>query len=135
MENLFTHHEFDLNRDARAGVLRMLLISDFGGRDQWIPAQRRTRPMQFSSSNRVSDSTPGATRSASADVGDNVQALRDDISSLAESVKRLAADNRRYRNLGRMAVAVPPADTQRLLRGRRVPRVVGKGAVDRGPCR
>jgi ElaB/YqjD/DUF883 family membrane-anchored ribosome-binding protein len=47
--------------------------------------------MQFSSSNRVSDSTSG-TRSAAADVGDNVQALREDISSLAESVKRLAAE-------------------------------------------
>lgn len=48
--------------------------------------------MQFSSTNRTSDpSTPG-TRSAASDVGDNVQALRDDIASLAESVKRLAAE-------------------------------------------
>ena len=47
--------------------------------------------MQFSSSNRAPDSNPG-TRSASSDVGDNVQALREDISSLAESVKRLAAE-------------------------------------------
>ena len=47
--------------------------------------------MQFSSSNRAPDSTPG-TRSAASDVGDNVQALREDISSLADSVKRLAAE-------------------------------------------
>jgi len=47
--------------------------------------------MQFSSSNRAPDS-PSGTRSAAADVGDNVQALREDISSLAESVKRLAAE-------------------------------------------
>ena len=47
--------------------------------------------MQFSSSNRGSDSTPG-TRSAATDVGDNVQALREDIASLADSVKRLAAE-------------------------------------------
>jgi ElaB/YqjD/DUF883 family membrane-anchored ribosome-binding protein len=36
--------------------------------------------------------TPDQTRSAAGDVGDNVQALRDDISSLAASVKRLAAE-------------------------------------------
>jgi len=46
--------------------------------------------MQFSSTNRTSDTS--GPRSASSDVGDNVQALRDDISSLAESVKRLAAE-------------------------------------------
>jgi ElaB/YqjD/DUF883 family membrane-anchored ribosome-binding protein len=46
--------------------------------------------MQFSS-NRAPDTQSG-TRSAAADVGDNVQALREDISSLAESVKRLAAE-------------------------------------------
>jgi ElaB/YqjD/DUF883 family membrane-anchored ribosome-binding protein len=45
--------------------------------------------MQFSSTNRSAD--PG-TRSAAADVGDNVQALREDIASLAESVKRLASE-------------------------------------------
>ena len=47
--------------------------------------------MQFSSSNRDSDSKPD-TRSAASDVGDNVQALREDIASLAVSVKRLAAE-------------------------------------------
>ena len=48
--------------------------------------------MQFSSTDRASEpGTPGA-RSASADVGDNVQALREDIANLAESVKRLAAE-------------------------------------------
>jgi ElaB/YqjD/DUF883 family membrane-anchored ribosome-binding protein len=47
--------------------------------------------MQFSSTNRASDTTPG-TRTAATDVGDNVQALRDDISSLADSVKRLASE-------------------------------------------
>ena len=36
--------------------------------------------------------TPDSTRSAASDVGDNVQALRDDIASLATSVKRLAAE-------------------------------------------
>ena len=36
--------------------------------------------------------TPDPTRSAASDVGDNVQALRDDIASLAASVKRLAAE-------------------------------------------
>jgi len=46
--------------------------------------------MQFSS-NRSSDQQSGA-RSAASDVGDNVQSLRDDIASLAESVKRLAAE-------------------------------------------
>ncbi len=45
--------------------------------------------MQFS--NRASETNPGA-RSAASDVGDNVQALRDDISSLAEAVKRLASE-------------------------------------------
>ncbi len=47
--------------------------------------------MQFSSTNRAPDSGP-SSRSAASDVGDNVQALRDDISSLAESVKRLASE-------------------------------------------
>ena len=48
--------------------------------------------MQFSSTTRASDQgTPGA-RSAATDVGDNVQALREDISSLADSVKRLATE-------------------------------------------
>ncbi len=47
--------------------------------------------MQFSSANRTGDSNPGA-RQAASDVGDNVQALRDDIASLAESVKRLATE-------------------------------------------
>lgn len=50
--------------------------------------------MQFSSTTRASDAgTPGAARStAASDVGDNVAALRQDISSLADSVKRLAAE-------------------------------------------
>ncbi len=47
--------------------------------------------MQFSSANRTGESNPGA-RQAASDVGDNVQALREDISSLAESVKRLATE-------------------------------------------
>jgi ElaB/YqjD/DUF883 family membrane-anchored ribosome-binding protein len=48
--------------------------------------------VNFSSTPRASDpGTPGA-RSASSDVGDNVAALRQDISSLADSVKRLAAE-------------------------------------------
>jgi ElaB/YqjD/DUF883 family membrane-anchored ribosome-binding protein len=38
------------------------------------------------------NTTPDPTRSAASDVGDNVQALRDDIGSLAASVKRLAAE-------------------------------------------
>ncbi len=46
--------------------------------------------MQFSSTNRA-DPT-GGTRSAAGEVGDNVQALREDIASLAESVKRLASE-------------------------------------------
>lgn len=46
--------------------------------------------MQFSSTNRASDTV--GSRSAASDVGDNVQALRDDIASLADSVKRLAAE-------------------------------------------
>jgi ElaB/YqjD/DUF883 family membrane-anchored ribosome-binding protein len=49
--------------------------------------------MQFSSTTRASDQgTPSARSAAAADVGDNVQALREDISSLAESVKRLASE-------------------------------------------
>jgi ElaB/YqjD/DUF883 family membrane-anchored ribosome-binding protein len=49
--------------------------------------------MQFSNTTRSSDQgTPSARSAAAADVGDNVQALRDDISSLAESVKRLATE-------------------------------------------
>ncbi len=47
--------------------------------------------MQFSSTNRAADTASG-TRSAAGEVGDNVQALRDDIASLAESVKRLASE-------------------------------------------
>lgn len=46
--------------------------------------------MQFS--NRASDTSAAGTRSASSEVGDNVQALREDIASLAESVKRLATE-------------------------------------------
>ena len=38
------------------------------------------------------NTTPDPTRSAASDVGDNVQALREDIASLAASVKRLAAE-------------------------------------------
>ncbi|MFA5899765.1 MAG: hypothetical protein WC829_11720 [Hyphomicrobium sp.] len=45
--------------------------------------------MQFSNRTETTGTGP---RTASAEVGDNVQALRDDISSLAESVKRLAAE-------------------------------------------
>jgi ElaB/YqjD/DUF883 family membrane-anchored ribosome-binding protein len=50
--------------------------------------------MQFTSTARGSDhGTPGAAKStAASDVGDNVAALRQDIASLAESVKRLAAE-------------------------------------------
>jgi ElaB/YqjD/DUF883 family membrane-anchored ribosome-binding protein len=49
--------------------------------------------MQFSSTARGSDqSTTGGARSAASEVGDNVTALRDDIASLADSVKRLAAE-------------------------------------------
>ena len=50
--------------------------------------------MQFTSTARGSDhGTPGAARStAASDVGDSVAALRQDIASLAESVKRLAAE-------------------------------------------
>jgi ElaB/YqjD/DUF883 family membrane-anchored ribosome-binding protein len=49
--------------------------------------------MQFSSTTRASDQgTPGPRSAAAADVGDNVQALREDISNLADSVKRLAAE-------------------------------------------
>jgi ElaB/YqjD/DUF883 family membrane-anchored ribosome-binding protein len=48
--------------------------------------------MQFSSTTRAPESGTSTTRSAASDVGDNVQALRDDISSLAESVKRLASE-------------------------------------------
>ena len=50
--------------------------------------------MQFTSTARGSDQgTPGAARStAASDVGDNVEALRQDIANLAESVKRLAAE-------------------------------------------
>ena len=46
--------------------------------------------MQFTSTDQ---GTPGAARStAASDIGDNVQALRQDIASLADSVKRLAAE-------------------------------------------
>jgi ElaB/YqjD/DUF883 family membrane-anchored ribosome-binding protein len=47
--------------------------------------------MQFSSTNRT-DPTGSGARTAAADVGDNVQALREDIASLAQSVKRLASE-------------------------------------------
>ena len=41
--------------------------------------------MQFSSTTRASDQgTPSARSAAAADVGDNVQALREEISNLAE---------------------------------------------------
>jgi ElaB/YqjD/DUF883 family membrane-anchored ribosome-binding protein len=45
--------------------------------------------MQFSSNTRGTDQS---TRSAADNVGDNVAALRQDIAGLAESVKRLAAE-------------------------------------------
>lgn len=48
--------------------------------------------MQFSSSNRASDPVTPGGQSAAADVNENVQALRQDIASLAESVKRLATE-------------------------------------------
>ncbi len=48
--------------------------------------------MQYSSTNRASDAGATRARSAASDVGDNVSALREDISSLAESVKRLATE-------------------------------------------
>jgi ElaB/YqjD/DUF883 family membrane-anchored ribosome-binding protein len=50
--------------------------------------------MQFTPTARGSDQgMPGATKNtAASDVGDNVEALRQDIASLAESVKRLAAE-------------------------------------------
>ncbi len=47
--------------------------------------------MTFTSRTHASDQGASA-RSAASDVGDNVTALREDISSLAESVKRLAAE-------------------------------------------
>jgi ElaB/YqjD/DUF883 family membrane-anchored ribosome-binding protein len=46
--------------------------------------------MTFTS--RTPASEQGASRSAASDVGDNVTALREDIASLADSVKRLAAE-------------------------------------------
>ena len=48
--------------------------------------------MQFSSTNRASETGASGARPAASEVGDNVQALREDIASLAESVKRLAAE-------------------------------------------
>lgn len=48
--------------------------------------------MQFSSTNRAPDTGTPGSRTAAADVGDNIQALREDIASLADSVKRLAAE-------------------------------------------
>jgi ElaB/YqjD/DUF883 family membrane-anchored ribosome-binding protein len=48
--------------------------------------------MQFSSTNRTNDPSSPGTRSAANDVSDNVSALREDIASLAESVKRLASE-------------------------------------------
>jgi ElaB/YqjD/DUF883 family membrane-anchored ribosome-binding protein len=48
--------------------------------------------MQFSSTGRAGDQTTSDARSAADNVGDNVAALRQDIASLAESVKRLAAE-------------------------------------------
>ncbi len=47
--------------------------------------------MTFSSRSPGSDYNPSA-KSAASDVGDNVTALREDIASLADSVKRLAAE-------------------------------------------
>ncbi len=47
--------------------------------------------MTFSSTSRSYGSDP-AVQSAASDVGDNVTALREDISALADSVKRLAAE-------------------------------------------
>ncbi len=47
--------------------------------------------MTFTSRSQAPE--PGASnRSAASDVGDNVTALREDIAKLADSVKRLAAD-------------------------------------------
>ena len=46
--------------------------------------------MPFSSTNRTDLNSPN--RTAASDVGDNVAALRADIAGLAESVKRLAAE-------------------------------------------
>lgn len=46
--------------------------------------------MPFSSTNRTDLNSPN--RTPASDVGDNVAALRADIAGLAESVKRLAAE-------------------------------------------
>ena len=48
--------------------------------------------MQFSSTTRAPDPSSAGGRTAASDVGDNVAALREDIASLADSVKRLAAE-------------------------------------------
>lgn len=47
--------------------------------------------MTFTSRSHASERGP-STQSAASDVGDNVTALREDIASLAASVKRLAAE-------------------------------------------
>ena len=47
--------------------------------------------MTFTSRSPGSDPNP-SVKSAASDVGDNVTALREDIANLAESVKRLAAE-------------------------------------------
>jgi ElaB/YqjD/DUF883 family membrane-anchored ribosome-binding protein len=47
--------------------------------------------MPFSSTTHASEGS-ATNRSAASEVGDNVTALRQDIASLAESVKRLAAE-------------------------------------------
>jgi ElaB/YqjD/DUF883 family membrane-anchored ribosome-binding protein len=49
--------------------------------------------MSFTSSRSYSSAPSDSTKSAASDVGDNVTALREDISALAESVKRLAAEH------------------------------------------
>jgi len=49
--------------------------------------------MQFSSSNRTNDPNAPGSQSAASDVSDNMSALRDDIASLADSVKRLAGEH------------------------------------------
>lgn len=48
--------------------------------------------MQFSSTSRGPETGTSGARPTTSEVGDNVQALREDIASLAESVKRLAAE-------------------------------------------
>lgn len=48
--------------------------------------------MTFTSPRSSSSDQSASTRSAANEVGDNVTALREDIASLADSVKRLAAE-------------------------------------------